>query len=223
MSRQELVARYKQREKTENTEHARRISISLIIIIVTALTTILFVIILILVLYKNRRISLEKINIELAAQKAKLEKALLQDQLAEKDKQLAMKTTADLKRNEIISDAVEKLMIARKGTSVENPETIGRIIINLNKTKEVKVWEEFDIRFQQMQQGFFENLQKACPGLSANERRLCAFLRMNMSTKEIAAMTGQSLLSIHKSRNRLRKKLNITNQGVGLVEFIASI
>jgi DNA-binding CsgD family transcriptional regulator len=53
--------------------------------------------------------------------------------------------------------------------------------------------------------------------------RLGAFLRLNMTTKEIAAITGQMPRSIDVARTRLRKKLNLTNEDVGLVEFLSSI
>lgn len=223
MMRQELINQYRSRELAEKAEHDRKIRRSQFIQWITALTTVLFIVFFALTLTRNKKIRLEKIKIELAAQKINLEKALLQHQLEQKDNQLAMKAMADLKRNEIISDAVEKLISARKKISPKKPAEIGRIIHHLEKTKEEKVWEEFDIRFQQTQEGFYNRLHKVCPGLSANERRLCSFLRMNMSTKEISAMTGQSILSIHKSRNRLRAKLNITNQNVSLVEYIAAI
>jgi hypothetical protein len=47
------------------------------------------------------------------------------------------------------------------------------------------------------------------PKFSANERRLCSFLRLDMSTKEIVSVTGQSLRAVQIARSRLRKKLNL--------------
>jgi DNA-binding CsgD family transcriptional regulator len=61
------------------------------------------------------------------------------------------------------------------------------------------------------------------PELSLNERRLCAFLRLNMTTKEIASITGQSPRSIEVARTRLRKKLNLTNSDTSLTDFLSHI
>jgi DNA-binding CsgD family transcriptional regulator len=66
-------------------------------------------------------------------------------------------------------------------------------------------------------------LQQQFPDLSPNERRLCAFLRLNMSSKEISTITGQSIHSIQVARTRLRKKLQLTHSEQGLIEFLAAL
>ena len=73
-------------------------------------------------------------------------------------------------------------------------------------------WEEFEIRFQEVHTDFYSNLRKSYPELSNNEIRLCAFLKLNMTTKEIAAITYQSLNSIKVARYRLRKKLGLSKE-----------
>ena len=65
-----------------------------------------------------------------------------------------------------------------------------------------------------------KNLSASFPNLSMNERRLCALLSLNMSTKEISDITKQSLHSINVSRYRLRKKLGINNSDISIHKFL---
>jgi DNA-binding CsgD family transcriptional regulator len=58
------------------------------------------------------------------------------------------------------------------------------------------------------------------PTLTLNERRLCAFLKLQMTTKEIASLTGQSIRAVELARTRLRKKLQLTNSEINLYDFI---
>lgn len=223
MIRQELIAKHWEREESTKAANNLRFRKIVMATIFVAIVTVLFVIFFIRSVRKNRKIKNQQRSIERVSEVTRHENELLTSQLEEKVNQLAMKAMSDIKRNEIITNVVEKLQNAKDKIAPEKPEEIARMIQSLKRTKNDKIWEEFDIRFQQTQEGFYSRLHKVCPQLSANERRLCAFLRLNMSTKEIASMTGQSILSIHKSRNRLRQKLNITHQNIGLVEFIASV
>jgi hypothetical protein len=97
------------------------------------------------------------------------------------------------------------------------------IIRDLEKTQEKSVWNEFEVRFQQVHNDFYKKLNDINPELSTNERRLCAFLKLNMTTKEISTITGQIPRSIDVARTRLRKKLNLTNSEVSLIEFLCTI
>jgi DNA-binding CsgD family transcriptional regulator len=58
------------------------------------------------------------------------------------------------------------------------------------------------------------------PDLTPNEKKICAFLRLNMSTKDIAAITHQSVHSLNVARTRLRKKLGIDGTDENLVNFL---
>jgi DNA-binding CsgD family transcriptional regulator len=76
---------------------------------------------------------------------------------------------------------------------------------------------------EEVHAGFYEKLLKAYPDLSQNELKLCAFLRLNMSTKDIAELTGQQLPSIDKARYRLRKKLGLASSETNLVTFLSQV
>lgn len=74
--------------------------------------------------------------------------------------------------------------------------------------------------FEQEHQSFYENLQKAYPALTYKDVRLCSFLKLGLSSKEIASITFKEVRSVESARNRLRKKMNL-DADVNLIEFFA--
>lgn len=81
-------------------------------------------------------------------------------------------------------------------------------------------WEQFAFHFDQVHHDFLKRLQLQYPQLSAKDQRLCAYLRLNLSTKEIAPLMNISIRGLEISRYRLRKKLKL-DQDVNLNEFMA--
>jgi DNA-binding CsgD family transcriptional regulator len=71
------------------------------------------------------------------------------------------------------------------------------------------VWNEFEVRFQQVHQEFYQKLMQKYPDLTPNEIKICAFLKLNMTSKDISAITFQSVKSLEVARHRLRKKMGI--------------
>jgi DNA-binding CsgD family transcriptional regulator len=78
------------------------------------------------------------------------------------------------------------------------------------------------MHFERVHQDFLANLKKQFPSLSANDLRLCAYLRMNIATKEISKIMGISPASANKARYRLRKKLGLKKEE-DLISFIMEI
>ena len=72
-----------------------------------------------------------------------------------------------------------------------------------------KTWQEFETHFNQVHAHFYQRLMTKFPTLTSNEKKLCAFIRLNLSTKEICAITQHSQKSIEIARTRLRQKLNL--------------
>jgi hypothetical protein len=80
-------------------------------------------------------------------------------------------------------------------------------------------WKQFKIHFENVHEDFFKRLQKDFPNLKPNTLKLCAFLKMRLSTKQISVLTNTAPDSIIKARYRLRKKLNIS-KSTHLEEFL---
>lgn len=86
---------------------------------------------------------------------------------------------------------------------------LNRIINDLNQVFSESSWNQFESRIKESDQEFYKNLALKHPNLTPAEIKLCFFLRLNMSTKEIASMTFQTYDSVRIARTRLRKKMNL--------------
>jgi DNA-binding CsgD family transcriptional regulator len=208
-------------QKREAEQKRRELIYSLI-----AAISIMGLVILIL-LYSLQRSKSSRLK--LAAEKNKLkrktleqEKTKLEEELEFKNKELATNVMYMVKKNELITQISEKLIKSKLAFKRENQGIIEEIIRDLQSTTEDDVWTEFEIRFQQVHNDFYDKLNEKIPNLSANEKKLCAFLRLNMSTKEISAITYQSINSITVARSRLRKKLELDSDE-SLISFLESM
>jgi len=128
-----------------------------------------------------------------------------------------------IQKNELTHEIGQKLQKLSYSISKSDQQLIIGIIKDLEKTQDTTIWNEFEVRFQQVHNEFYNKLNVINPELSLNDRRLCAFLRLNMTTKEICSITGQSIRSIEVARTRLRRKLGLTNSETGLIEFLSKL
>ena len=172
---------------------------------------------------KYKQAVLARMELELNAEKQKLQQDLMRSELELKDKQLATQLMYAIKKNEMIGGLVHKLREDSGQLRQENPELVRRLINDLSQTGNDHVWEDFEMRFQHVHTGFYDRLLKICPDLTVNERRICAFLRLDMTTKEISGITGQSVKAISQARIRLRNKLQLTHSETELFDYLSGI
>lgn len=168
--------------------------------------------------FSNARLEAEKWELE--HQHLNLEKIKLQEALAYKTRELTTNVMYLLKKNEWITSISEKLIKARHLMKGDQQKWLQDIIYELRANRDHDTWEAFETHFTQVHTDFYKRLGDRFPHLTANERKLCAFLRLNMSTKDISAITYQSVNSISVARSRLRKKLQIEGEDVHLVNFL---
>lgn len=83
-------------------------------------------------------------------------------------------------------------------------------------------WDRFKSLFQKIYPDFFSHLRQKAPGITLAEQRLAALTRLQLTTRQMASMLGISVDSVHKSRQRLRNRFQITTE-VNLEEYIAQI
>jgi len=156
------------------------------------------------------------------AKNAVLQKENLEKELEFKSKEMVLNVMALMKKNEMLADLSEKLIrIEGEATTSEGKDTIKKVARELQKSQENEIWKEFSLRFKEVHSEFYDNLLKKFPTLSPNELKLCAFLRLNMSSKDIAELTGQRISSLETARYRLRQKLGISNADVNLITFLS--
>jgi len=83
-------------------------------------------------------------------------------------------------------------------------------------------WDHFTLHFEKVHPGFFERLSVDFPSLTSKDKKLCAYLRLQLATKEIATLLNITPQSAEISRVRLRKKLGLT-RSVNLVEYLLKV
>ena len=157
------------------------------------------------------------------AKQTELERKNLAQDVEIKNKELTTNVMYLIRKNELINNVAERLLNFEKTSLPENQKVIHDIIIDLQKEADNDTWKEFELRFNQVHSEFYNNLRKLYPTLSPADEKLCAFLRLNMSSKEIAAITQQSIKSVEVARARLRKKLNLTNTNSNLVTHLSNL
>jgi tetratricopeptide (TPR) repeat protein len=161
--------------------------------------------------------------IRFRARQAELSQKNLAQDVEIKNKELTTNVMYLIRKNELINNVAERLLKIQRNLLPENQKIIQEIILDLQREGDNDTWKEFELRFNQVHSEFYTNLRKLYPDLSPTEEKLCAFLRLNMNSKEIAAVTQQSIKSVEVARARLRKKLNLTNTNSNLVTHLANI
>jgi DNA-binding response OmpR family regulator/DNA-binding CsgD family transcriptional regulator len=137
------------------------------------------------------------------------ERKLLEQDLDHHEKQLTMQTVNMVQNNEFLQSVLSDLKSILPFTTSEGKSVINSLEFRINDKSNDHIWKEFEFCFEKVYHGFYKNLNEKFSDLSSREQRLCAFLKMNMSTKEIASITFQTPNSIDVAKHRLRKKIGI--------------
>jgi tetratricopeptide (TPR) repeat protein/DNA-binding CsgD family transcriptional regulator len=189
------------------------------ILIFTAVVLIMLIILLVILMFFLYQRS-KAIQSELKRRTLELEKENLQKDLDHKSRELTTSVMYLLRKNELLEDITPKLREANSGLDPESQKQVRTIIRELESSTSKDAWTEFEIRFQDVHGDFYSRLSKEFPLLSPNELKLCAFLRLNMSSKEIASIIFRTEHSIKIARYRLRKKLGLDHDE-NIVSFLA--
>ncbi len=148
----------------------------------------------------------------------------LRDEVNFKNRELASSTMNIIHKNEVLSYALGELKKALK--KIQDPTALVQVK-KLAKTVEKEFnseedWEQFELHFDQVHANYLQKLRKEYSQLSPKDLRMCAYLRMNLSTKEIAPLMNISVRGVEISRYRLRKKFEL-NRDDNLIEFLLNI
>lgn len=209
--------KYRNKDKIRELENSRRKARNYIVFLIM-LTVLLFLGILLL-RFRNklRSATYEK-------QITTLKKEELQSKLELKNQELIGKAMIELHRMEIIEEILNDLKaVKRAAIKMETRQTIDFIAKKLQREMSKDLWKEFELRFEEVHESFYDILLQRHPDLSLRERRLATLLKLNLSSKEIAQITGHSLRAVENARTRLRKKLNITNSNIDLAFYLSSL
>jgi DNA-binding CsgD family transcriptional regulator len=155
----------------------------------------------------------------------KLRNEKLESEIEHKNTELASAAMHLVQKGELLSNIREELMRMKKGVNgdgaaAEEFKKMLRILGEENKMD--KDWEQFAVHFDKVHSDFLQILKSVYPQLSSHELKLCAYLRMNLSSKEIAQLENISVRGVEISRYRLRKKLRIPTE-INLFDFLMEL
>ncbi len=157
----------------------------------------------------------EKLEIDLQMQKVEIEN---------KSKELASIAMQITYKNEILDQIKNRLnKVSQKMIHEESKKQV----ISLIKTIEKDMlhegdWDKFEYHFDQVHEDFMKKLRSSYPDLTPKDLKICAYLRMNLSTKEIAPLLNISVRGVEVHRYRLRKKMDI-DRNINLTDFLLSV
>lgn len=168
-------------------------------------------------LLKQTQQDLELKKLENKQQLANFEnEALLQD-IESKNRELAISTMSLIKKNEFLGNIKEELK------NINSDKTLNSVIKiidkNINNNND---WELFEEAFNNADKDFLKKVKSKHPSLTSNDLRLCAYLRLNLSSKEIAPLLNISVRSVEVKRYRLRKKMDLEHD-MGLTDYILEL
>ena len=151
------------------------------------------------------------------------EKKSLEDDLEQRNKELTTNVMYLIKNADTMKEVVLRLNQLTHNMKPENARAVKVVINDLQALSRNDIWDEFEVRFNRVHIDFYKKLQKKFPTLTPTEMKVCAFLRLNMSSKEISSLTGITSKSVDVMRARIRKKLDIAHTDLNLITFLAEI
>jgi DNA-binding CsgD family transcriptional regulator len=169
---------------------------------------------------KKERLRLEKREQELI----KLRNEKLRNEIEHKSKELANSTMSIIKKNEFLLKLKQTLSKHKDQLGSRYPD---KYYMSLTKKIDENIssqddWHLFESNFERAHDQFLNNLKGQFPDLTPKDLRLCAFLRMNLSSKEIAPLLGISVRGIENHRYRLRKKMGLDHDD-NLIDMILKL
>ncbi|MFY0653504.1 MAG: tetratricopeptide repeat protein [Cyclobacteriaceae bacterium] len=135
-----------------------------------------------------------------------------------KNKELTFTALQVIEREELLGNVKSNIMSQKEKP---DPNQLNRLVksIELNTANN---WKEFEMRFISVNKSFYQNLLKRFPSLTQSDQRLCALVKLNFSSKDMSRLLGISVESVHTTRYRLRKKLQL-DKNANLSEFLSNV
>ncbi len=171
--------------------------------------------------FREREEKLQFETLEAEKEIIRLRNEKLREQMVMKDKELANSTLDMIQKNKLLTKIKNDLKkISSPTMDQESKNNIHILSKKINRELDTeKQWEVFETHFENVHEAFLKRLKTQFPDLSPRELKLCAYLRMNISSKEIAVLMNISTRGVEISRYRLRKKLSLI-RNENLTDFI---
>ena len=150
-----------------------------------------------------------------------LQNEKLQAEVSHKNMQLADSTISIIRKNEVLIEIKNELEKQKQELGPRYPARYLQRLTTLidNNISNDNDWEIFESLFDQAHENFFKRLKQSFPDLTQSDLKLCAYLKLNLSSKEIAPLLNISVRGVEIRRYRLRKRLALPGEK-NLVEYI---
>jgi DNA-binding CsgD family transcriptional regulator len=150
----------------------------------------------------------------------RLQNEKLQSEIQVKNTELASTAFNLVQKGEMLMKVKEEFVRMKKSSDIDKEtDDYRKILRMLGDDKMKKNWEQFALHFDKVHSNFLVSLKNSYPYLTASDLKLCAYLRLNLTSKEIAQIMNITIKGVELGRHRLRKKLGIQPE-VNLVNFL---
>jgi len=221
----EMEGRFRLQEannKLDGLKVREKAQLRYILLLSVTLGTLLGALVLTILLYRQKTVAhrrqkkLFEQEVIIRSQQEELagkEQQLLREKVDTQERELAAKALEMLRLNETLGSIIERLQHIRRlqPGHPDQDDEIGKIVREIEYHTQHNAWQEFDTIFRNIHREFYDRLLEKCPDLTSAEIKIAALLKLNLSTKEIAAITLKSEEGIKSTRYRLRKKLHFTS------------
>jgi DNA-binding CsgD family transcriptional regulator len=161
-------------------------------------------------LKREQREMLREKTLENERKIVELKNESLKNEVKLKSKQLANTAMALVKKNETLTELKKELLQHKDGFN--NYYSFKKLLKKVDGSiAHQDEWKIFEYNFNQVHEEFFNQLKKQHPQLTHKDLKICAYIRMNLSTKEIASLLNISIRGVETNRYRLKRKLNLDN------------
>ena len=124
--------------------------------------------------------------------------------LSVKNKELTANALQIIEKEQLVKELLDEVKIKLPNSH--------KTFQNKYKQSSKKIWQDFHLRFTQINKGFYDQLLKQYPSLTPTDLKHCALIKLNFDSKEMSHFLGISVNSVHMARSRIRKKMNLKRE-----------
>jgi len=163
---------------------------------------------------KNTEVEMQTLRRETERELETIKREQLETEILFKNKELAMSTMHLLQKNQTLTAI--RAEVEKSTSKIKDPiakKEVKKIISLLRNDDRLEDdWSNFSVHFDQAHHNFLKRIKAKYPQLTPKDQKLCAYLRMNLTTKEIAPLLNISVRGVEIARYRLRKKIDLDKE-----------
>lgn len=160
---------------------------------------------------------------KLDKKKNEVDAQLMQKEIELKNKELTLAVMGQLKQTKSLDKLEKQLSVIENKAPKKLKNELQKLISEVSRDNGPLLWKEFELRFSNVHNEFYERLKERAPDLTPAEIKVCSFLKLGLNSKEISALLFKTPASIEVDRARIRKKLGLTKSKKNLNKYLSDI